>query len=95
MEDIQVNIPTPLRRYTGGEKKLKINGATVNEVLSNLVAKYPTLEKHLFKDGELRSYVNIYVNDDDIRHLQKTQTRIRSGDSISIVPSIAGGTPSV
>ncbi len=88
----KVLIPTPLRPYTDKQEALEIEGATVGELLTNLTTRYSDLRKHLYtEDGRLRSFVNVYVNDDDIRYLQKEGTPLQPGDTISIVPSVAGG----
>jgi len=88
----KVYIPTPLRAYTGNQESVELEGATVREVLENLARQYSDLKKHLFsEEGKLRNFVNIYVNDEDIRYLQREETPISDSDSISIVPSIAGG----
>ena len=90
---VKVIIPTPLRPYTGKQESVELQAATVGEALSALTSKFGELKKHLFgDDGRLRSFVNVYVNDEDIRYLQKDQTKLKDGDSVSIVPSIAGGT---
>lgn len=90
---VNVVIPTPLRAYTGRKETVEVQAATVAEALSALTSQYGELKKHLFgEDGRLRSFVNVYVNDEDIRYLQKDQTGLREGDTVSIVPSIAGGT---
>ncbi len=89
----KILIPTPLRQYVGKQPSVDVPGATVGEVMSALVAQHPDLRKHLYtEDGKLRAFVNVYVNDEDIRYLQKDATTVHDGDSISIVPSIAGGT---
>lgn len=89
---VKVIIPTPLRAYAGKQESVDVQAATVAEALSALTGKFADLRKHLFADdGRLRSFVNVYVNDEDIRYLQKDQTRVKEGDTISIVPSIAGG----
>ncbi|HVB85721.1 MAG TPA: MoaD/ThiS family protein [Candidatus Dormibacteraeota bacterium] len=89
---VKVIIPTPLRAYAGKQDSVELQAATVAEALSGLTNKFGDLKKHLFnEDGKLRSFVNVYVNDEDIRYLQKDQTQLREGDTISIVPSIAGG----
>jgi len=89
-----VNIPTPLRPFTGQQAAVQIDGATVGEILQNLVAQHGDLRGHLFKeDGKLRSFVNVYINDEDIRYLQHEQTPVKAGDTLSIVPSVAGGAP--
>src|ERR1700686_1294672 len=88
----KVLIPTPLRQFTGKQDSVNAAGATVGEVLNNLTAQFPDLRKQLFNDeGKLRSFVNVYLNDEDIRYLQKDATAVKPGDTLSIVPSIAGG----
>ena len=89
---VKVIIPTPLRPYAGKRESVELQAATVGEALSALTTQFAELRGHLFSDdGRLRSFVNVYVNEEDIRFLQKDQTPIREGDTISIVPSIAGG----
>ena len=92
----KILIPTPLRPFTDKLDAVEVDGATIGELLQNLTTKYGGLKQHLYAaDGKLRSFVNIYVNDDDIRYLQKDQTPLKSGDTVSIIPSVAGGAPSV
>jgi sulfur-carrier protein adenylyltransferase/sulfurtransferase len=87
-------IPTPLRQYAGKQSAIELKAATVGEALQQLTTQYPELRRHLYsEDGRLRSFVNVYVNEDDIRHLQHENTAVRQGDTVSIIPSIAGGTP--
>jgi molybdopterin converting factor small subunit len=89
---VKVMIPTPLRAYAGKQESVEVQAKTVAEALTALTGTFGELKKHLFSDdGRLRSFVNVYVNDEDIRYLQKDQTQVREGDTISIVPSIAGG----
>jgi len=89
---VKVIIPTPLRAYAGKQESVEVQAKTVAEALAALTGTFGELKKHLFSDdGRLRSFVNVYVNDEDIRYLQKDQTQVREGDTISIVPSIAGG----
>jgi molybdopterin converting factor small subunit len=89
---VKVIIPTPLRPYTGKQESVELQAANVGEALEELTGKYQELRKHLYADdGKLRSFVNVYVNDEDIRYLQREKTQVREGDTISIVPSIAGG----
>jgi len=89
---VKVIIPTPLRAYAGKQESVEVQAKTVAEALTALTGTFGELKKHLFSDdGRLRSFVNVYVNDEDIRYLQKDQTQVREGDTISIVPSIAGG----
>jgi adenylyltransferase/sulfurtransferase len=88
----KIHIPTPLRQYVGKQTTVDVKAATVGEAMSALVAQHPDLKKHLYtEDGRLRAFVNLYVNDEDIRYLQKEATALNDGDNISIVPSIAGG----
>ena len=91
---IKVHIPTPLRPYTDKQDVVELEGATVAELLGNLTGRFGGLKQHLFnEEGRLRSFVNVYVNDEDIRYLQKDQTPVKSGDTVSIIPSVAGGAP--
>ena len=93
---VKVMIPTPLRAYTGKVDTVEVNGKTAGEVLNNVAEKYSQLKKHLFDErGNLRSYINIYVNDEDIRYLKNQETEIKESDIVSIVPSIAGGTETI
>lgn len=88
----KIHIPTPLRQYVGKQATIEVSGTTVAEAMNALVAQHPDLRKHLYTDeGKLRAFVNLYVNDEDIRYLQKEATTLNEGDNISIVPSIAGG----
>jgi len=81
-----------LRQFTGKQDAVTAPGATVREVLDALTTQHPDLRKQIFTDeGKLRSFVNVYLNDEDIRFLDKENTRTKDGDTISIVPSIAGG----
>ncbi|MBI2221438.1 MAG: molybdopterin-synthase adenylyltransferase MoeB [Acidobacteria bacterium] len=90
----RVLIPTPLRPYTGDRDAVELEGETVGELLAALTSQYSALRPHLFaEDGRLRSFVNVYVNDEDIRHLARDATRVKNGDVVSIVPSVAGGAP--
>jgi sulfur-carrier protein adenylyltransferase/sulfurtransferase len=90
----RVLIPTPLRSFTGQKDAVEVDGGTVGEVLASLTTSYSDLRKHLYADdGKLRHFVNVYVNDDDIRYLERDATKLKEGDVISIVPSVAGGAP--
>jgi len=85
-------IPTPLRPYTEKRDAVDADGSTVGELLANLTNRHTGLKQHLYNEqGKLRSFVNIYVNDEDIRYLQKEQTPVSAGDTVSIIPSVAGG----
>ncbi len=89
---VSIHIPTPLRPFTEKLDVVQASGATVGEVLQDLTTRYAGLKQHLYApDGRLRSFVNIYVGDDDIRYLQKEQTPVADGQTLSIIPSVAGG----
>jgi len=88
----KIHIPTPLRQYAGKQPAVDVKAATIGAALTELVAQHPDLRRHLYTDdGKLRAFVNIYLNDEDVRYLQKDATAVKDSDSISIVPSIAGG----
>ena len=88
----KIHIPTPLRQYAGKQPAVDVKGSTVGEALSGLVSQHPDLRRHLYTDeGKLRAFVNVYLNDEDVRYMQKEATAVQDGDNISIVPSIAGG----
>ena len=89
---MKILIPTPLRQYADKKDAVEVSARTVGEALGSLTSHHPELRKHLYTDeGKLRAFVNIYLNDEDIRYLGKEQTPISEGDTLSIVPSIAGG----
>jgi sulfur-carrier protein len=89
----KVLIPTPLRQFADKHDHVELSGATVGEVLTALTAQFPDLRKQLFNDeGKMRSFVNVYLNDEDIRYLpEKEATKVNGNDALSIIPSIAGG----
>ena len=87
----KIRIPTPLRAYTEGASDIEVAGSTVGEALGNLVEQHPDLRVHLFQDDKLRSFVNIFIGDEDIRFMQGLDTEIDAADSLRIIPSIAGG----
>jgi molybdopterin converting factor small subunit len=88
----KIHIPTPLRQYAGKQSAVEVKTGSIADVLSDLVAQHPELRRHLYtEDGKLRAFVNVYLNDEDVRYLQKEATAVKDGDTISIVPSIAGG----
>jgi len=89
---VKVMIPTPLRPHAGGKADAEFQAKTVAEALAHLIAQYADLRKHLFTDdGSLRSFINVYVNGEDIRYLAQENTPTKDGDTIKIIPSIAGG----
>jgi len=92
---VKILIPTPLRPYTAGAREVEVEAGTVDEALRRLVETYAPIRKHLYaEDGRLRSFVNVYVNDEDIRYRDKERTPVGEKDVVSIVPSVAGGTDS-
>jgi molybdopterin converting factor small subunit len=89
---VKVMIPTPLRQYAGKRDSIELEAKTVGEALAGLTSQYADLRRHLYNnEGKIRSFVNIYLNDEDIRYLHKEQTPLNDKDVLSIVPSIAGG----
>lgn len=87
-----IRIPTPLRPYTSGQAEIAVAGADVGAVLNDLVTQHTGLKPHLYSEkGELRAFVNIFLNDEDVRHLQGAATPVKDTDRLMIVPSIAGG----
>ena len=87
-----LNIPAPLRSYTEGTRVIDLQANDVGGAVKELVTEYPTLYPHLFTDqGKLRPYVNLFVNDEDVRHLQGLETELGAQDLLRIIPSIAGG----
>ena len=87
-----ISLPTPLRPYADKNAEVPVAGSTVGELLSDLTGQYPKLQNHLFsEDGKLRSFVNVYLGDEDIRFLDREDTALSSGDELTIIPSIAGG----
>ena len=90
---MKIFIPTPLRQYAGKQDAVEVHASTVNDALSKLTSTHPDLKRHLYTDdGKLRAFVNLYLNDEDVRYLSdKENTRVKEGDHLSIIPSIAGG----
>lgn len=89
---VEVQIPAVLKKLTGGAKSVKGNGQTVRELLDNLDHEYPGIKQQLTGEGgELHRFVNIYLNDEDIRFLEQMDTPLKDGDTVSILPAIAGG----
>jgi molybdopterin synthase sulfur carrier subunit len=88
---VTVRIPTPLRTLTGGADEVPANGGTVAEVIENLEANHPGMKDRLCDDKGVRRFVNLYANDEDIRFLDNLETALKDGDTLSIVPAIAGG----
>ena len=88
---VKVEIPSPLREQAGGQTEVATSGSTVRAALDDLVRQYPALGPKLFADGKLRPYINVYVNDEDIRYLDDMQTAVADGQVVAIIPAVAGG----
>ena len=88
----KVRIPTPLRKLTNDEEIIEVNAATIGEAITELQIRFPGIKERLLDDtGAVRRFVNVYVNEEDIRFLQNQDTKLKSGDEVSIIPAIAGG----
>ena len=89
---VQVRVPTPLRRFTGGAEEVSANGATMAALVNDIELRYPGIKERICdEEGKVRRFVNIFVNGDDIRFLNNLDTALKDGDEVSIVPAIAGG----
>ena len=88
---IKIHIPTPLRQHTQGQSVVEAEGATVKGLLDDLSQRFPAINQRLFDDGQIRRFVNVYLNDEDIRYLDNLSTAVKSGDEVSIIPAVAGG----
>ena len=88
---IKVHIPTPMRQHTDGQAVVESTGGSVQQVLENLGAKYPGITGRIFENGQVRRFVNLYLNDEDVRYLDSLQTAVKDGDELSIIPAVAGG----
>jgi molybdopterin converting factor small subunit len=88
---IKVQIPTPMREQAGGNAEVEVSGATVRAALDDLVRQYPGLQPKLFDGGKLRPYVNVFVNDEDIRYLDEMDTPVTGGQTVALIPAVAGG----
>jgi molybdopterin converting factor small subunit len=87
-----LRIPTPLRTYTDGQAELDLQGSNVAEVMDDLVVRHPALRPHLFNgDGQLRPFVNLFLDEDNVKDLQGMETPLKAGDRLMLIPSIAGG----
>ncbi|MEX2394314.1 MAG: ubiquitin-like small modifier protein 1 [Actinomycetota bacterium] len=89
---IDVKIPTVLRKHTGGEAQLAVRGGTIRELIDDISGRYPEFrEKVLSGEGELHRFINVYANDEDVRYLEGLDTKVNDGDTVSILPAVAGG----
>jgi len=92
MATVDIRIPTILRPHVGGQAKVQATGATVGELVKDLVGKFPSIEGQIVTaEGTLHKFVNVYVNDDDIRYIGKLDAPVKDGDTVSILPAVAGG----
>jgi MoaD family protein len=91
---VDVKIPTVLRKHTGGEAQVVAAGATIRELIEDIAGRYPEFrEKVLSGEGELHRFINVYANDEDVRYLEGLDTKVADGDTVSILPAVAGGEP--
>ena len=88
---VRVHIPTPMRQHTDGQPVVEVSAATVQAALEAVGGKYPGLTQRLFENGQVRRFVNVYLNDEDIRYLDNLATPVKEGDELSIIPAVAGG----
>ena len=89
--EIDIRIPTILRPYTGGEKSVQASGTTLAELVSDLDRRFPGMGERLLEDGKLRRFINVYLNDEDVRFIGSLDALISSGDNLTILPAVAGG----
>ncbi len=88
---VRVQIPTPMRQHTDGKATVEAAGATVQAVLDDLGRQFPGITQRVFDNGQVRRFVNVYLNDEDIRYLENLNTPVKDGDELSIIPAVAGG----
>jgi len=88
---LKVEIPTPMRDLVGNQRHVEVAGTTVQEALDDLVRQYPPIGPKLFLDGQLRQYINVFVNDEDIRFLDEMATAVKEGEIVALIPAVAGG----
>ena len=89
---VQVKIPTVLRKHTNGEASVAADGATIGELIEDISQRYPEFkEKVVADDGQLHRFINVYANDEDVRYLEGLQTKVSDGDTVAILPAVAGG----
>jgi len=88
---ITIHVPTPMRQHAEGQASLQVDGTTVQTALDALGSKYPALAQRIFDNGQVRRFVNIYLNNEDIRYLDNLATPVKDGDELAIIPAVAGG----
>ena len=88
---IRIHIPTPMRQHTEGQAVVEASGLTVKAALEDLGRRFPGVSQRLFENGQIRRFINVYLNDEDIRYLDNLTTAVKDGDELSIIPAVAGG----
>ena len=88
---IRIHIPTPMRQHTDGQAVVEASGLTVKAALEDLGRRFPGVSQRLFENGQIRRFINVYLNDEDIRYLDNLTTAVKDGDELSIIPAVAGG----
>ncbi len=88
---VRIHIPTPMRQHTEGQAVVEASGATIQAALDDLSRKFPAVSQRLFENGQVRRFINVYLNDEDIRYLENLSTAVKDGDELSIIPAVAGG----
>jgi sulfur-carrier protein len=88
---VSIHIPTPMRQHTEGQAVVQASGATVQAALDDMGRKFPGVNQRIFENGQVRRFINVYLNDEDIRYLDNLATAVKDGDELSIIPAVAGG----
>ena len=88
---VRIHIPTPMRQHTEGQAIVEAGGATIGAALDDLGRKFPAVSQRIFENGQVRRFINVYLNDEDIRYLDNLGTAVKDGDEVSIIPAVAGG----
>ena len=88
---VRIHIPTPMRQHTENQSVVDTSGSTVQAALEDLGRKFPAVTQRIFENGQVRRFVNIYLNDEDIRYLDNLATAVKDGDELSVIPAVAGG----
>ena len=88
---VSIHIPTPMRQHTEGQAVVQASGTTVQATLDDLGRKFPGVNQRIFENGQVRRFINVYLNDEDIRYLDNLATAVKDGDELSIIPAVAGG----
>jgi molybdopterin synthase sulfur carrier subunit len=88
---VRIHIPTPMRQHTDGQAVVEASGATVQAALDDLGRRFPAVSQRIFENGQVRRFINVYLNDEDVRYLDSLATAVKDGDELSIIPAVAGG----